>query len=236
MGISVVLLAYKEEENLKVLLPQIIDNVKKTGEEYEILVIDTAEPLDNTKGVCEEYGAKYINQEEPAFAGAFKTGIKYASMDKFLILDSDGSHNPKYIPGIYDKFTKENCDVVIGSRYVEGGKTNDSKSSIVMSHILNGMFRFFLGIKAKDISTDYRMYRTEQLKKVKLTCHNYDVLQEVLLLLRLNQPDKKLKIGEVPIEFDKRIYGESKRRLIPFIMSYIKTLCKLTVTRMVGKH
>ena len=140
MGISVVLLAYKEEENLRVLLPQIKDQVKQTGEEFEILVIDTEKPLDNTKGVCEEFGAKYVNQEEPAFAGAFKTGIQYASMDKFLILDSDGSHNPKYIPAIYDKFTKENCDVVIGSRYVEGGKTNDAKSSIVMSHILNGMF------------------------------------------------------------------------------------------------
>lgn len=235
MGISVVLLAYKEEENLRVLLPQIIENVKKTGEEYEILVIDTAEPLDDTKGVCETFGAKYINQEEPAFGGAFKTGIKYAEMDKFLILDSDGSHNPRYIPAIYEKFVQEECDVVIGSRYVEGGKTNDAKSSIVMSHILNGMFRFFLGIKAKDISTDYRMYRTGQLKKVSLSCRNYDVLQEVLLRLRLNKPDKKLKIGEVPIEFDKRIYGESKRRLLPFIMSYIKTLCKLTVTRIFGK-
>ena len=154
MGISVVLLAYKEEENLKVLLPQIIENVEKTGEEFEILVIDTAEPLDNTKGVCEEFGARYINQEEPAFAGAFKTGIKYAEKDKFLILDSDGSHNPKYIPDLYKKFVDDKCDVVIGSRYVEGGKTNDAKSSIVMSHILNGMFRFFLGIKAKDISTE----------------------------------------------------------------------------------
>ena len=234
MGIGVVLLAYKEEENLRVLLPQIKDQVKQTGEEFEILVIDTEKPLDNTKGVCEEFGAKYVNQEEPAFAGAFKTGIQYASMDKFLILDSDGSHNPKYIPAIYDKFTKENCDVVIGSRYVEGGKTNDAKSSIVMSHILNGMFRFFLGIKAKDISTDYRMYYTEQLKNVSLSCHNYDVLQEVLLRLRLNKPDKKLKIGEVPIEFDKRIYGESKRRLIPFILSYMKTLCRLTISRIFG--
>lgn len=234
MGISVVLLAYKEEENLRVLLPRIKDQVKQTGEEFEILVIDTEKPLDNTKGVCEEFGAKYVNQEEPAFAGAFKTGIQYASMDKFLILDSDGSHNPKYIPAIYDKFTKENCDVVIGSRYVEGGKTNDAKSSIVMSHILNGMFRFFLGIKAKDISTDYRMYHTEQLKNVSLSCHNYDVLQEVLLRLRLNKPDKKLKIGEVPIEFDKRIYGESKRRLIPFILSYMKTLCRLTISRIFG--
>ena len=56
-----------------------------------------------------------------------------------------------------------------------------------------------------------------------------------ILLEILNKKDKKLKIGEVPIEFDKRIYGESKRRLIPFIMSYIKTLCRLTVTRIAGK-
>ncbi len=233
MAISVVLLAYKEEENLRVLLPKIKENVEKTGEDYEILVIDTEKPLDRTEDVCKEHGARYINQEAPGFGGAFRTGIKYAKKDKFLILDSDGSHNPKYIPAIYKKFVTEHCDVVIGSRYVEGGKTNDAKSSIVMSHILNGMFRLFLGIRAKDISTDYRMYQTAQLKRVKLTCKNYDVLQEVLLRLRMN--NKKLKIGEVPIEFNKRIYGESKRRLIPFILSYIKTLIKLTATRIAGR-
>ena len=65
MGISVVLLAYKEEENLKVLLPQIIENVEKCGEEYEILIVDTEKPLDNTKEVCDKFGARYINQEMP---------------------------------------------------------------------------------------------------------------------------------------------------------------------------
>lgn len=69
MGISLVLLAYKEEDNLRVLLPQIIEEVEKCNEEYEILVVDTAKPLDNTKGVCQEYGARYINQEEPGFGG-----------------------------------------------------------------------------------------------------------------------------------------------------------------------
>ena len=232
MGISVVLLAYKEAENLKVLFPQIKENLEKCKEEYEILVIDTAEPLDNTKEVREEYGARYINQEEPYFAGAFRTGIKYASMDKFLILDSDGSHPPKFIPDIYHKFVSEKCDVVIGSRYVAGGVTNDSKSSQVMSKILNTTFRIFLGIKAKDISTDYRLYDTKQLKEVNLKCNNYDVLQEVLLKLRLN--NKKLKIGESPISFSKRMYGESKRQLLKFIISYMKTLFYLTGIRV--KH
>ena len=222
MGISVILLAYKEAENLKVLLPQIKENVEKCGEPYEILVIDTAKPLDNTPEVCKEFGASYINQEEPAFGGAFRTGIKYAKQEKFLILDSDGSHPPKYILDLYKKFTEENCDVVIGSRYVEGGVTDDAKSSQIMSKILNTTFRIFLGIKAKDISTDYRMYDTNQLKKVELKCKNYDVLQEVLLKLRLN--NKKLKIGETPISFSKRMYGESKRQLVKFILSYLKTL------------
>ena len=230
MGISVVLLAYSEAENLKILLPQIIDNIEKTKEEFEILVIDTAQPLDNTNEICEEFGAKYINQEEPGFAGAFRTGIKYASMDKFLIMDSDGSHNPIYIPDIYNKFVTGNCDLAIGSRYVKGGHTSDSKSSIIMSKVLNTVFRICLGIKASDISTDFRMYHTNQLKAISLKCKNYDVLQEVLLKLKMNRKD--FKVGEVPISFDKRMYGESKRKLIPFIISYIKTLLRLVSIRL----
>ncbi len=231
MGISVCLLAYKEEENLRVLLPQIIEEVKKCGEEYEILVVDTAKPLDNTKGVCEEFGARYINQEEPGFGGAFRTGIKYATMSKFLIMDSDGSHPPKKIPEIYKMFMNGKYDVVIGSRYVAGGVTNDAKSSQIMSHMLNFAFRICLGLNANDLSTDYRMYHTKALKKVNLTCENYDVLEEVLLRLKLNKKDQELHIGEVPIKFEKRMYGESKRQLVKFIISYVKTLFRLIGVR-----
>ncbi|GHV05691.1 hypothetical protein FACS1894217_03010 [Clostridia bacterium] len=227
-GISVCLLAYKEEENLRLLLPQIKDKLAATHEAYEIIVVDTAQPLDNSRQVCDDFGCRYINQEFPGFGGAFKTGIKYAQYSKFLIMDSDGSHNPKYIPDIYNKFIGGSLDVVIGSRYVAGGKTFDAKSSIVMSKILNGVFRIILGVRAKDISTDFRMYHTEQLKQVErdspLANENYDVLQEILLKLKLQKPDKKLNIGEVPITFEKRVFGESKRRLFAFIMGYAKTM------------
>ncbi len=231
MGISVVLLSYKEEENLRVLLPEIIENVEKCGEEYEILVIDTEKPLDHTEDVCKQFGARYINQEEKGFGGAFRTAIKYASMEKFLIMDSDGSHQPQYIPEIYHKFVDEKCDVAIGSRYCKGGESNDAKSSQIMSHMLNGAYRLALGIYAHDLSTDYRMYHTKALKRVELQCVNYDVLEEVLLKLKLNKKNHKLKVGEVPISFSKRMFGESKRRLLPFIMSYIKTIFHLIGVR-----
>ena len=232
MAISAVLLAYKEAENLKVLLPQIKEQLNMTGEEYELVIIDTQQPLDNTEQVCREFGARYVNQRYPAFGGAFRTAIEEAKNDKFLIMDSDGSHNPKYITDIYRKFI-EGADIVIGSRYTEGGVTNDARSSIVMSKILNTVFRIITGIKAKDISTDFRMYDTKQLKKVQLSCRNYDILQEVLLRMKIN--NKALIVKEIPITFEKRMFGESKRQLLPFILGYIKTMFRLIGMRITAK-
>lgn len=224
MGISAVLLCKEEAENLDILLPEIKAQLEATGEDFEILIIDTEKALDNTPEVCAKYGAEYINQRYPRFGGAFRTGIEEAKFDKFLIMDSDGSHDPKYISSIYDRFV-QGADIVIGSRYVKGGETDDSKASVIMSHILNKVFRIVIGVKANDISTDFRMYDTPQLKKVELTCQNYDVLQEVLMKMKLNKP--ALRIEEVPISFKKRMFGESKRNLPLFILSYIKTMFRL---------
>ncbi|MDE7122117.1 MAG: glycosyltransferase [Oscillospiraceae bacterium] len=224
MSISTVLLAYQEAENLKILIPKIKKQLDRIGEDYEIVVVDTEQKTDDTDKVCEEYQVKYVNQKYPGFGGAFRTGIEYAQMELFLILDSDGSHDPEYIPQLYQTF-RSGADLVIGSRYVKGGKTNDSILSVVMSKMLNTVFRLMLGIRAADISTDYRLYRTQQLKNISLQCENYDVLQEVLLQLKLQKPDFCIK--EVPITFQKRIYGESKRQLLRFVISYIKTLFRL---------
>lgn len=233
MAISIILLAYNEAENLKVLIPDIKKYMEAVPEPYEIIVIDTAQPMDNTAEVCNDYGVKYVNQRYRNFGGAFRTGIEEAVYDKFLILDSDGSHNPKYIPDMYNSFIS-GADMVIGSRYIKGGKTNDSLTSVFMSRILNFIYRIVIGVKAKDISTDFRLYDTKQLKNVKLTCENYDVLQEVIMQLKINNP--KLIIKEIPIEFQKRMYGNSKRKLLLFILGYIKTVFKILKMRIQGAN
>lgn len=233
MAISVVLLAYKEGENLKVLLPKIHEYMRVTGEEYEVLVVDSARPLDDTREVCAVNDAVYIPQEEPHYGGAFRTGIKYAKYDKLQTLDADGSHNPSVLPEIYREFMKGN-DIVIGSRYIKGGITHDAKSSILMSHILNGVMRICIGVRTRDISTAFRLYDATLLKKITLKGENYDVLQEVILKMKIEKKKQgkgSLRIGEVPIEFEKRMFGESKRSLIKFIFSYAGTLCRLIVLR-----
>jgi dolichol-phosphate mannosyltransferase len=228
MGISVVLLAYKEAENLKILFPKIISTMDSLGIDYEILLVDSEKVLDETPEICKQYAVRYIPQEEGHYAGAFRTGIKYASQERTVVLDCDGSHNPAAIPEIYKK-SLEGYDIVIGSRYCKGGKTNDSAASKVMSKILNTVMRIVIGVDAKDISTSYRIYMTQQLKAVTLTRTNYDVLQEVILKIKINKPN--FSIGEVPISFEKRIYGESKRQLLKFIATYISTVFMLLSVR-----
>lgn len=71
------------------------------------------------------------------------------------------------------------------------------------------------------------------LREITLTSVNYDVLEEVLLLMKI-KIGKVFKVGETPITFNKRIMGESKRRLIPFIISYIKTMFRLIGIRIRG--
>jgi dolichol-phosphate mannosyltransferase len=230
MGISVVLLAVNEAKNLKVLLPKIIANLQKTETEYEILLIDSAFATDETPEICALYSkVRYINQEEPRYAGAFRTGIRYAVFDRILVLDADGSHEPDMIPALYKK-SIEGYDLVIGSRYCKGGKSNDSTLSFLMSQLLNFIMRIVIGVRARDISTSYRVYRTDLLKPIRTTSVNYEILQEVIL--RMKKLKKPFSIAEVPIVFEKRMYGKSKRKLFAFILTYIKTLFRFIHIRM----
>lgn len=234
-GISMVLLSYEEEKNLRVLLPQIKEKLEECGEPYEIIVVDTAEPLDNTPEVCKENYVRYVNQEKTGFADAFHTGVRSAQYQKFFIMDSDGSHNPKYIPDIYHIFMSENADVAIGSRYTEGGVSNDTLTSKIISISLNMIYGVILGIPAKDLTTSFRMYHTIRLKEVEpeLISIHFDVGQEVFLRLKIKKSlnGEKIKVVETPIIFDNRMFGDSKRLLFAFAISYTKSIIYLSWLR-----
>ena len=225
MSISAVLLVKEEEENLRKMLPMLKSILDQIGEEYEIIVTDS-NSKDHTAKVCKENGVNYLLNEckQQSYAGAFKTAIKYAQYDKFLILDCDFSHDPNKIIPMNQKF-KEGYDLVIGSRYVKGGKTDDYVLSKIMSRTLNLIYRVLLRIKPKDISTSFRIYDTKQLKAIQIESKHFEIQEEIIFKMIQNNPN--IKIAEVPIYFSKRLYGQSKREMIPFIKAYLKSLMTL---------
>lgn len=228
MKITIAILAYNEEDNLRWILPEINKYVLQIGaDSVEYLIVDSMTPTDNTKEVCEEFGARYINQEEKYYGGAMRTAFKHATGDVFIILDADGSQDYTQIPQLYEAFC-QNADVVIGSRYVKGGETEDSKLSQIMSHILNILYGKVMKLNVKDVSDSFRIYHTCDLKELYLSCENFDIAEEILYKLNL-QKKGKLVIKEVPIKFVKREIGDSKRSLVKFIVSFAKTLLQFMV-------
>jgi dolichol-phosphate mannosyltransferase len=224
MFLSIVIPAYLEEENLRVLLPQINDTLADLNTTYEIVVVDSIEPQDNTKDVCLKNNATYINRKDGNdYGDAIRMGILSANGERTLIMDADGSHDPMYIRdflAVQDKY-----DLVIGSRYVKNGKTNNNFILIAMSQMVNIAYRIFLRIHVKDVSNSFRLYDSFSLKRLELECGNFDIVEEILIKLIIQKSD--IKIFETPIEFKKRMYGDSKRDLIKFCLSYLSTITRL---------
>ena len=223
--ISIILPAYKEYDNLKILLPNIEKEL--TDIDFEVLVIDTMESLDDTKELCKEYNfVKYFNREnDNNYVDAIRTGIKYSSKKYIIIMDADGSHPVNKITELYNCIEKDNIDLAICSRYVEGGNSHNGVILKCMSLIVNICYRIIFSLKVKDVSNSFRIYKSDMLKSINLECNNFDIVEEILI--KLSSKYKNLKIKEIPIYFNKRLYGKSKRHLIRFIFSYIFSIIKL---------
>lgn len=226
MNISVIIPSYNEANNLNILLPKLHYLISSICHKYEIIVVDSQKSNDNSKDICKSHNATYILQNNTGYADAFRTGINYAIYEAILIVDADNSQDISKIPLMFDALKKD-ADVVIGSRYISGGTSADPFISVAMSKTLNFVFRFLLGFKEKDISTDFRFYKSNLLKSIQTTCQNFDVIEETLFLLKKRYPT--LRVTEIPINYKPRVQGYSKRKLFRFIFDYIKLIFKLNL-------
>jgi dolichol-phosphate mannosyltransferase len=221
--LSLIIPAYREEENLRLVLPRVQKTLSQQGFSYEVLVVDTQSPLDKTAEACAENKVTYVPRENGnVYADAVRTGIKHASGKFILFMDADGSHTPEYIPELL-KF-RNDYDIVAASRYITGGDTENPKILIFLSWVVNAIYGLVLGIRIKDISNSFKLYRAEQIKTLELYCDHFDIIEEVIFKLHKKY---KIRVKEVPFTFKKRLFGESKRNLITFMIGYFFTLLKL---------
>ena len=125
---SVLLPTYNERENLPIMVFLLNEVFSKERLDWEVIVIDDNSP-DRTDQVARElqnvYGEdKVVLKPRKAKLGlgtAYVHGLKYAKGDFIFIMDSDLSHHPKFIPRFIEQQRQTGCDVVTGSRYIQGG-------------------------------------------------------------------------------------------------------------------
>jgi dolichol-phosphate mannosyltransferase len=224
VDLSIVLPAYEEAESLAQVLPVLQQVAAELTSSFEVLVVDTMQPRDDTPNVCSRFGVTYLPRRGGDLYGdAVRTGFQTARGQFVVMMDGDGSHNPRTIPALWEY--RATYDLVIASRYVRGGQTENPAVLILMSQIVNIIFRMVLGLKCYDVSNSFRLYRGADVRALQLECDHFDIVEEILVKLAALRPN--FQIREVPFTFEKRKAGKTKRQLLTFILGYIGTLMRL---------
>lgn len=226
--LSVVLPAYQEAENLRVLLPRLAAVLGDLPGGAEVLVVDTMQPMDDTAAVSAAAGAVYVNRAGGnAYGDAVRTGIARAQGCYILFMDADGSHDPEFIAEMFARRGPRN--LVVASRYVAGGDTENPPSLILMSRLVNLVYALVLGIRCRDVSNSFKLYPAALIKPLILKCANFDVVEELLVKAARREPG--LAIIELPFVFKKRQFGQTKRNLFLFMLTYLWSLVRLRFSR-----
>lgn len=211
-GVLVSLATYNEADNLEPL----IDAIRRQLPAADILVVDDNSP-DGTGKLADrlaESDGRIKTLHRPKKLGlgtATLAAMRYAIYNGYeylLNMDADFSHPPRYLPDLLAEMVE--CDVMIGSRYVEGGGTeNWPLVRELISRTVNTLVRFLYRVPVNDASGAYRCYRVSTLAKAELhriESRGYSFQQEVLF--RCHKAGAR--VGEYPICFENRRAGKSK--------------------------
>jgi len=218
-SLSIVVAAYREGESLALLLPNLTHSARALVPKFEVLVVDTVEPMDDTQAVCAANQVRLIRRQPTNdYGDAIRTGIAASRGDFVLIMDADGSHNPEFIRELWQQ--RRRAEVVIASRYTVGGRTDNPRLLVGMSRLLNQLFRLVARFPVLDVSNSFRLYRGEPLRKLQLTFRHFDILEEILAKLLWRQPDPA-QVLEIPYHFERRLAGDSKRNLLVFGLHFL---------------
>lgn len=224
LELSILIPAYLEAVSLRTLLPKVKAAAAALTPQFEVLIVDTEQPMDDTAEICAANGVRHLHRRGGnQYGDAIRTGIAEAQGRYLLCMDADGSHNPSYFASMWAE--RARLDIVIGSRYAEGGHTENPAILIGMSYLVNLTFRVVFHIAAKDVTNSFRLYTTSVLKPMRLGSNDFDILEEILIRAVTHVPPST--VGEVPVTFERRKAGESKRKLVQFAFGYLSTLRKL---------
>jgi dolichol-phosphate mannosyltransferase len=142
-----------------------------------------------------------------AYVAGFQWGLA-RDYDVLVEMDADGSHQPEQLPRLLDAL--EGADLVLGSRWVDGGSVSDWPASrMALSRGGNTYVRLSLGLGLRDATGGFRAFRREVLESIDLhAVASQGYCFQVDLAWRAVR--QGARVVEVPIDFVERLHGRSK--------------------------
>ncbi|MCD6403259.1 MAG: glycosyltransferase, partial [Candidatus Aenigmarchaeota archaeon] len=189
MHVSVILPTKDEPvEEVSRLIKKIHTVLGKTN--HEVIVVDKSKPPLKLKNV----NALVVLQRTNGLGNAIKEGFEFSRGDVIVVMDADGSHRPEDIPKLLKKI-REGYDLVVGSRYIKGGKAEFPLHRKIVSIIFNALSRLLLGIRTRDNMSGFIAIRRKVFEK--LSPHPIGFKINLELIYKAEK--RGYKLCEVPI-------------------------------------
>ena len=206
--VSVILPTYNEKENIMELIRQVYHCCGK--DLYEVIVVDDNSP-DGTWKIVKELQKKYKSlhllrrMNEKGLPSAIWAGITHSKGNVVVWLDCDLSHPPKTIPKLLGQIPE--YDVVIASRYAEGGKDSRPFARVLASKLINTFSKLVLRLKINDMTSGFYAVKKDVFSEISLMKTGY---AEYCIRFSYEASKKGLKVKEIGYIFTDREKGASK--------------------------
>jgi dolichol-phosphate mannosyltransferase len=219
LDLSVVIPAFEEGQILADLLPELQQVLGGLNLNYELLIV-TRDRDPRTVAAADRAGARLIAPGVDGYGAALAAGWNVAGGDYILTMDADMS-KPGFLRTLWQ--VREQAEITIASRYVEGGSARMPPLRTRASRVLNAFFRRGLSVPIQDLSSGFRLYHAATLRNAKFDATGFDILQQVLVRAFA----EGWKVQEVPFAYEPRPEGSSNRRGPGLAGAYLKTFWSL---------
>ena len=218
--LTVLLPTLDEGEHLAKVLADVRAAASRLAPDLEILIVDGGS-RDGTVAAAEAAGARVLRQRGRGYGQALREGLDAARGRWILAMDADGSHPVRTFAEMWAR--RQECDLVIASRFVPGGAARMSLYRYGLSRLLNAVTRRVLGWSVLDSSSGLRLYRREAAAGLPLAAEDFSVQQEALAHILCRGG----KVAEVPFLYEPRLSGQSKADVALLARRYILMLYRL---------
>lgn len=208
--ISIILPTYNEAENIPIIIPRIFHILAQAQLRGEVIVVDDNSP-DHTGEIAEELAKKHsvrthIRKNERGLATAIMKGFDLSHGDICVVMDADMSHPVETFPAMVKMILDGKADIVVGSRCVEGGSSEDW--DFIRRGISKGARSLAIGITdLKDPTSGFMAIRKQTLDGIHLDPIGWKIILETVVKA------DSARVREMPITFKKRALGKSKLNL-----------------------
>jgi len=228
--VSIIIPTYNESQNILKILKSIGEFLPKNIL-AEAIVVDDNSP-DGTGKIVENYLKDFKKitgytidvihrTAKKGLSSAILSGIQQARGDTIVVMDSDFSHPPQIIPRMLDALKKYQCDIVIASRYVKGGKIRGwPLKRKLLSKLATVIAKKGLKVSTLDPMSGFFAFKRPIIKGLKFDAIGFKMLLEILV------KTKGVKVWEIPYTFTDRQFGSSKVTLSTAI-DYARSVWRL---------